>query len=134
MSHERKTVLIIEDEPDTRDYLTCLLSDRGFRVRSAANGEEGLAALETVRPDLVTLDITMPQKTGIAVYRVMRKHSRWKKIPIIIITGIAKEFEHFISTRRTVPPPDGYVNKPIDQQKLLGLVEGLFIDGDARRS
>lgn len=125
MGEKKRTVLVIEDERDVRDYLTCLLTDNGFAVSCAPNGEEGLASLERAMPDLVTLDITMPLKTGIAVYRAMRKHAEWNRIPIIIVTGIAKEFEHFISSRRTVPPPDGYINKPIDCEKLLLLAHRL---------
>ena len=126
MNSAEKRVLVIEDEADVRDYLTCLLRDNGFEVESVSNGLEGLAYFETTTlPDLVTLDITMPLKTGIAVYREMRKHPQWKRIPIIIVTGITKDFEHFISTRRTVPPPDGYIHKPIDQQKLLRMVQRL---------
>lgn len=125
MGEKKRTILVIEDALDVRDYLTCLFTDNGFAVRCAPNGEEGLASLERAIPDLVTLDITMPLKTGIAVYRVMRKHAEWRRIPIVIVTGITKEFEHFLSSRRTVPPPDGYINKPIDCEKLLLLVNHL---------
>ena len=125
MSSKPKTVLVIEDEEDIRDYLTCLLTDNGFTVETASNGEEGLARLEEWIPDLVTLDITMPLKTGIRVYRDIKKSPKWRSIPVVIVTGISKDFETFISNRRTVPPPEGYVHKPIDQQKLLGLVRQL---------
>ena len=130
MGDKKKSVLVIDDEADIRDYLTCLLNDNGFAVQTAVNGEEGLKRIEAARPDLVTLDITMPVKTGIRVYRDMRKHPEWKGIPIIIITGIIKDFERFISTRRTVPPPDGYIHKPIDRQKLLDLVHRLTGQAD----
>jgi CheY-like chemotaxis protein len=122
---EKKSVLVIEDELDVRDYLTCLFSDNGFKVKTASNGEEGLTCLEKNLPDLVTLDITMPLKTGLLVYRAMRKNAAWKDIPIIIVTGVAKEFKCFFSSRRTLPPPDGYINKPIDCEKLLDLAKRL---------
>lgn len=125
MNTKQKTVLVIEDEEDIRDYLSCLLTDNGYFVETASNGEEGLSRLEELAPDLVTLDITMPLKTGIRVYRDIKKSPKWRTIPVVIVTGISKDFETFISHRRTVPPPEGYVHKPIDQQKLLGLVRQL---------
>jgi CheY-like chemotaxis protein len=124
-TEDRKYVLVIEDELDVRDYLTCLFVDNGFRVKTASNGEEGLARLEDELPDLVTLDITMPIKTGLLVYRAMRKNATWKDIPIIIVTGVTKDFKCFFSSRRTLPPPDGYLSKPIDCQKLLDLAKRL---------
>jgi CheY-like chemotaxis protein len=125
MSDKKKTVLVIDDEADVRDYLTCLLEDHGYTVETAENGEEGLHRMTERRPDAITLDITMPLKTGIRLYREIKKSVVLKDIPVIIVTGITSDFEKFISTRRTVPPPDGYVHKPVDQQKLLCLVERL---------
>ena len=125
MNTQKKTVLVIDDEPDVRDYLSCLLEDNGFDVETAENGEEGLSRMSASPPDLVTLDITMPVKTGIRLYRDIKKDQALRDIPVIIITGISRDFEKFISSRRTVPPPEGYVNKPVDQAKLLSLVRQL---------
>ena len=125
MNDKKKTVLVIDDEADVRDYLTCLLEDHGYAVETAENGEEGLLRMTERRPDAITLDITMPLKTGIRLYREIKKSVVLKDIPVIIVTGITSDFEKFISTRRTVPPPDGYVHKPVDQQKLLCLVDRL---------
>ena len=125
MNDKKKTVLVVDDEADVRDYLTCLLEDHGYAVETAENGEEGLLRMTERRPDAITLDITMPLKTGIRLYREIKKSVVLKDIPVIIVTGITSDFEKFISTRRTVPPPDGYVHKPVDQQKLLSLVDRL---------
>ena len=77
------------------------------------------------RPDVITLDISMPEKSGVRLYRDMKESDEWKSIPIIIVTGISGDFERFISTRRQVPPPEGYISKPIEEKEILDLVKKL---------
>jgi CheY-like chemotaxis protein len=125
MSDTKKTVLIVDDEPDTCTYFSTVLGDHGFETVTAGNGAEGLACLEASMPDLITLDVTMPEKSGVRLYREIKAHERWKSIPVIIITGVADDFEKFISSRKSVPPPEGYLAKPIDVEKLLGLADEL---------
>lgn len=122
---EAKTILIVDDEPDTCAFLSVLLEDDGFETITAADGNEALAALQASLPDLISLDITMPEKSGVKFYREIKENPEWSKIPIVIVTGITNEFERFISTRKQVPPPEGYVSKPIDTEKFLGLVRKL---------
>ncbi len=125
MSDDTKTVLVVDDEPDARDYLVTVLQDNGFETTTAANGTEAVASLEKSTPDLVTLDITMPEKSGVSVYRKLREDERFKDVPVIIITGVSDDFKKFISTRRQVPPPDGYIAKPVDVDQFLALVQKL---------
>jgi len=125
MSETTKTVLIVDDEPDTCTYFSTVLEDRGFETVTAGNGAEGMACLEASMPDLITLDVTMPEKSGVRLYREIKAHERWKSIPVIIITGVADDFEKFISSRKSVQPPEGYLAKPIDVEKFLGLVDEL---------
>ncbi len=125
MSEEKKTILVIDDEPDTVVYISSLLEDNGYATMSAKDGSEALEKINTGLPDLITLDITMPEKSGVRFYRDMKENDAWKNVPVIIITGISKDFEKFISTRSQVPPPDGYLSKPIDRDDLLKLVEKL---------
>ena len=123
MSGDKKTILVIDDEPDVRDFITTILEDNGYATMSADDGGQGIDKVKEHRPDLVTLDITMPEKSGVRFYRDMKESDEWKDIPIIIITGIASEFEKFISTRKQVPPPEAYVSKPIDPKEILKLVK-----------
>ena len=125
MPEEKKTVLVIDDEPDTLVYITSLLEDNDYTTVMAKDGEEALAKVKESIPDLITLDITMPERSGVRFYRDMKESDEWKGIPIIIITGVSKDFEKFISTRRQVPPPEGYLSKPIDQGELLRLAKEL---------
>lgn len=126
MADEKKTVLVVDDEPDARDFFTTVLEDNGFDVQTANDGAEAIRSLEESPPDLVTLDITMPEKSGVAVYRKLREDERFQHIPIIIITGISDDFKQFISTRRQVPPPDGYISKPVEPHDLVAMVEDLL--------
>jgi len=126
MADEQKTVLVVDDEPDTLEYLATVLEDHGYGTVLAKDGAEAIAYLDEHLPNLVTLDITMPEKSGLAVYRKLREEPRLKQVPVVIVTGISTEFEHFISTRRHVPPPDGYLNKPVEHEELLGMVKALI--------
>jgi CheY-like chemotaxis protein len=122
MSDLAKTVLVVDDEPDARDYLTTVLEDNGYSAVTAKDGTEAIAKLEESVPSLVSLDITMPEKSGVAVYRKLREDERFKDVPVIIITGVSDEFEKFISSRRQVPPPEGYISKPVDADDFLKMV------------
>jgi CheY-like chemotaxis protein len=119
---DKKTILVVDDEPDARDYLTTVLEDNGCAVVTAKDGTEALAQLEASIPDLVSLDITMPEKSGVAVYRKLREDDRFKGVPVIIITGVSDDFQKFISTRRQVPPPEGYISKPVDADDFMKMV------------
>jgi len=125
VADEKKTVLVVDDEPDARDYLTTVLQDNGYATVTAKDGAEAIAKLEESAPDLVLLDITMPEKSGVAVYRKLREDDQLKSIPVIIITGVSDEFKTFISSRRQVPPPDGYINKPVDADAFVKMVREL---------
>ena len=72
MESEKKVVLIVDDEPDFRVYLSTFLEDNGFLTVTAKDGDEALAKVQRNRPDLITLDITMPEKSGVRFYREMK--------------------------------------------------------------
>ena len=102
MAEERRTILIVEDEPDTVTYLSTLLEDAGYSTVAAGDGDQALERVKASRPDLITLDITMPNKSGVRFYRDMKESDEWKGIPIIIVTGISTDFENRIWRR--MPP------------------------------
>jgi len=123
---EMKTVLVVDDDPDARDYLSTVLEDNGLAVLTAQDGSEALSKVEQEAPDLISLDITMPGKSGVAVYRKLKEDDQLKSIPVIIITGISDDFKTFISNRRNVPPPEGYINKPVDADDFVRMVKKLL--------
>ena len=122
----KKSILIIDDEPDTLTYFSSLLQDEGYDTRVAENGDEGIKMVRESRPDLITLDVTMPESSGVRCYRELRSNEEWKSIPVIMITGVSEKFRDFISSRKQVPPPDGYLTKPVDEKELIGLVHKLL--------
>jgi DNA-binding response OmpR family regulator len=119
----RKKILIVDDEEDIRMYLSALLQDQGYETIVAKDGEEAWKQMEARSPDLITLDISMPEKSGIKFYREMKAHERWKQIPIIIVTGVSEDMRKFLSSRHQIPPPEGYLSKPIDQGEILALIK-----------
>jgi CheY-like chemotaxis protein len=123
MVASKKRVLVVDDEPDVLEYLSCLLEDNDYQVATAEDGEKALEKVKEAQPDIITLDITMPEKSGVRFYRDIRESDEWKNIPVIMVTGMSQDFERFISSRRQVPPPEGYMSKPIDQDKILELIE-----------
>ncbi len=126
MPDHQRTILVVDDDPDARDFFVTVLEDNGFATLTARDGNEALDRLGERKPDLVTLDITMPEKSGVGVYRGIKENDRYKDIPVIIITGVSDDFKQFISTRRQVPPPEGYLSKPVEPGDLLGKVNELL--------
>jgi len=122
----KKKILIIDDEPDTLTYFSAILEDNGFQTITAESGDEGIKILSKDKPDLITLDITMPEMSGVKYYRAIHENEEWKNIPIIIITGISDDFRTFISTRKKVPPPAGYLSKPVEEHELVEMVKNLL--------
>ncbi|MEW6443814.1 MAG: response regulator [bacterium] len=114
-----KKVLVVEDDEDVILYLSTWLSDQGFDVAVARDGIEATEKVKADPPDLITLDMVMPQKTGVKFYREIKKDPQHGHIPVIIITGLQREFERFISNRRVTPAPEGYISKPFGQDELI---------------
>jgi len=123
---DKQTILIIDDEPDTVTYFSSVLEDNGYATITAKDGAEGIERVKEARPDLITLDITMPETSGVRCYRDLRESEAWRTIPVIIITGVSGDFRTFISSRKHVPPPDGYLGKPVNATELLELVRTLL--------
>lgn len=127
MPEHRKTVLVVDDDPDAREFLTTVLEDNGIASTTAKGGAEAIESIERSVPDLVALDISMPEKSGVAVYRRLKEDAQLQKVPVLIITGISEDFRKFISTRRQVPPPEGYLSKPIDPGEFIEKVRELLV-------
>lgn len=122
----KKTILIVEDEADVVAYLEAFFEDNGFRTLSAENGREGFEKAKAEKPDLITLDITMPEESGVRMFRDVQEDAETSGIPVVIVTGVSHEFKRFIETRKHLRPPDGYFEKPIDRDALLAKVNELI--------
>jgi len=124
-----KKVLIVDDEPEAIDFASAVLEENGYIPISAEDGIEGMEKVRAERPGLVLLDIMMPGKGGIAMYRDLRKDEETRDIPVIIITGVARgqRFEESMMRKDPdIPLPDGYIEKPMKPDGLLKLVKKLL--------
>lgn len=128
----RKKILVVDDEPSVVTYLEALLQDNGYETLSAGDGVEAMEKAQKEKPDLITLDISMPKESGVRFYRDLRGNPELAGTPVVIVTGVTgyggrpEDFQKFISSRKHVPPPDGFVAKPIEQEELLKAVSGLL--------
>ena len=114
-------ILVVDDEPDITTFLAALLEDEGYRVRTAASGEEGLALLRQDSFDLVLLDHRMPGQTGSGMYAELQKDERLRRIPVILVTGMGR-ITFLDEACRLATPPAAVVEKPIDHAALLAAV------------
>jgi len=127
MSDEaRKTILIVDDEADVSTYLRAFFEDNGFDAVVAENGKLGFEKAKEIQPALITLDITMPEESGVRMFRDLQAEPATAAIPVIMITGVSHEFKRFIETRKQVDPPAAYFEKPVDREALLGKVRELL--------
>ena len=123
---EPHTILIVDDEPDVLSYLGAFFEDHGLKVLTARDGKEGFEKARLFHPDLITLDISMPEESGVRMFRELQEDSASVDIPVVIITGISSDFKRFIETRKHVRPPAGYFEKPVEREQLLAKVKELL--------
>ena len=117
---------MVEDEADEVAYLAALFADNGFAVISAANGQAGFEKAQAEHPDLITLDISMPEESGVRMFRDLQQDPATANIPVVMITGVTHDFKRFIETRRHVHPPAAYFDKPPDREQLLATINELL--------
>ena len=128
----RKKILVLDDEANVVTYLETLLQDNGYDTESAGDGSEGMEKALKSKPDLITLDISMPEKSGVRFYRELKENPELADVPVVIVTGVTgyggrpEDFQKFISSRKNIPPPDGFVPKPIERDELLKEVTSLL--------
>jgi len=122
---ERRKVLIVDDEKDVVTYLKTWFEDHGFLTATAEDGVQAMARLSEDRPALITLDMSMPEKSGVRVYREIKEATAFQDIPVIIITGIGEPMRNFLDRTKQVPAPDGFIAKPIELNDLASLVKQL---------
>ena len=118
-----KKVLIVDDEPNIVAALEYLLQRSGFEVRAAANGDEALRQVEAFGPDLVLLDVMMPQKSGYEVCQRIREREDWRPIKIIMLSARGREAE--VSKGLSLGA-DLYITKPFSNAELVARIGDLL--------
>lgn len=122
----KKTILVVDDELDFVTYLCTLFEDNGYGTLRALNGIEAIETAKSHRPDLITLDMTMPEQSGVRAMRELKSDPDLARIPVIIVTGIGESMNAFIQKIPRFPRPEGFIAKPIQRDVLLGLVAQLL--------
>ena len=124
-----KSILCIEDEPEMIDLIRLILGRRGFEVTGAAGGKDGLEKLQNgPQPDLVLLDLMMPDLDGWEVYQQMKADEKTKDIPVIVVTAKAQSIDKVLGLH--IAKVDDYIAKPFSPQELLSSVEKVLGEAD----
>jgi len=118
---DTKQILCIEDEPEMIDLIRLILGRRGFEVLGAAGGKEGLEKVRQQPPDLVLLDLMMPDMDGWEVYQQMKADEKTKDIPVIVVTAKAQSIDKVLGLH--IAKVDDYIAKPFSPQDLLNSVD-----------
>ena len=142
-------LLIVEDTEETAIFLSQILEDHGYQYQVARDGVEAISAVRENRPELVLLDIMMPKKSGIHVFREIKTDPDLKNIPVIVVTGLSEATGVDVHTGQEEPNddegdvvahqlgsvlgdkvrdlrPDGLIEKPINPSALIGAIQSLL--------
>ncbi|MBU2102851.1 MAG: response regulator [Candidatus Omnitrophota bacterium] len=120
----KKKILIVDDEPDIVQTVRYALEDEGYEVDSGASGEEGLRKLEEGKPDLILLDVLLPDQNGFHVAQKIKAMDAYKDIPIVAISCKTDQVDKRVAVRSGVME---YIDKPIDVDRLLFLIKDILI-------
>jgi two-component system, OmpR family, response regulator VicR len=121
MNAHLKCILCVEDEPEMIDLMRLILGRRGFEVKGANGGVEGLKMVRDEIPDLVLLDLMMPDMDGWEVYQQMKADEKTKNIPVIVVTAKAQSIDKVLGLH--IAKVDDYITKPFSPQDLMNSVE-----------
>lgn len=120
----KKKVLCIEDEPEMIDLIRLILVRKGYDVYGVFGGIEGIKKVRELKPDLVLLDLMMPDMDGWEVYQQMKAEPETRNIPVIIVTAKAQNIDKVLGLH--VAKVDDYIAKPFSPQELIESVEAVF--------
>ena len=121
MNTNRKYILCVEDEPEMIDLIWLNLGRRRFQVKGATVGMEGLKMIREEHPDLVLLDLMMPDMDGWEVYQQIKADEKTRDIPVIVVTAKAQSIDKVLGLH--IAKVDDYIAKPFSPQDLLSSVE-----------
>ena len=127
-----KKVLNVEDDADTRTFVSTVLEESGYVPILAKDGEEGMRKVSEEKPDLIILDILMPKESGIKMYHELKTDSSLKDIPVIVLSAISKRT--FLRSQvaltefgdETVPEPEAYLEKPVEPEDLVEILKKIL--------
>jgi len=123
-----KKILIVDDDPDLVEAVTMILESKHYKVATAYGGIEGLQKAKTENPDLIVLDVMMPDKDGYAVCKELKASPTLNRIPILLLTAVVSKIA---TTRYTQQmgletEADDYIDKPVEPEVLVKRIEALL--------
>jgi CheY-like chemotaxis protein len=145
-----KNILVIDDDENIRRFISLLLTENGYEAVTASDGAEGLQMVTQAKPDLIVLDVMMPKKTGLTLFRQLKRDEQLKDIPVLMLTGVTgviedmeahkdDTFEHpFDNLREALKKsirelrdeglvkPEMFVDKPVDPDSFVERVKQLI--------
>ena len=123
----KKKILVVDDEADVRNFLRAALIEAGFDVILAEDGNIALEEVKKQIPDLISLDLVMPKKSGAKFHRELSKHKEWSKIPIIIVTGHARDDLGKSDLKElTMSGPGVYLEKPVKPNNYIAAIKKIL--------
>lgn len=114
-----KTILMVDDSPTELKNMMTALSSKGYTVMTAVDGEEALAKVASMRPDVILLDVVLPKKNGFQVCRALKTGADTKDIKVVLVTSKNQESDRFWGMKQGA---DGYLVKPYKAEELIELV------------
>jgi CheY-like chemotaxis protein len=126
-STERRRILVVDDDQDTLDYLSALLVDNGYEVRTAASHAAALSQLQEFQADAVLMDVMMPGKSGLDLLVKLRSTPEWSDLSVIVLTGDDRVLEDrcksYLPADKGLRGADAELGKPVDPEELLRVLE-----------
>lgn len=116
-TEEKRVILCIEDEQEMIDLIRIILEKRGFEVKGALGGEEGLRLARESKPDLILLDLMMPEIDGWEVYRQLKSDEKLKDVPVIVVTAKSQGIDKVLGLY--IAKVDDYITKPFGPSELV---------------
>ncbi len=119
-----KRILVIDDEEDMQVYLHTLFRKAGYNIDVASNGDEALQCIREAHPDLITLDIMMPKRSGLSFYKALREELGDSSVPVIVLSGLPGHKDFFEG--ESLPGPTAFVEKPIVPESFLATAKKML--------
>ncbi len=123
----KKKIMVVDDEADVRTFLMAALIEAGFDVVVAQDGDVALRMIAEELPDLISLDLVMPHKSGAKLYHELLKHKEWSKIPVVIVTGHARDDLGKSDLKDlTMSGPGIYLEKPVKPENYVAAIKSIL--------
>ena len=136
-----RKILVIDDEPDALTYIETVLADNGYEAITTTSAIDTLQIAKKEKPDLILLDLIMPQKSGISLFRELKTDPELKGIPVVVVSGVSqvtgadfRDFSFKLSSpsqeggQTTYVRPEGFVEKPVDPTELVRVINEVLKD------